>query len=782
MPVITKNLLTLPDKDLTKYTFKENINMKLLRALIKAYEQKKIGTITRDDFFRLKSLYDNRKISKSIYYEYKNNFSYERIYPKDFHNSIQGLNVEIRNSLTFHLCSDVDIQSCFNSIAYNLAKYFNLHTPRVNEYYHNKDKFIKALENQGLTTTEAKEKMRLMFQDNNFQNYCKYTELVEYNKEIYNTILPTLKEQFPDFVDNVKTIYQTKNKEFTEKALNYYFYATIENKIINIAFQFFKINKIQVSTIIHDGMLIVCKDNEKINSLLIELNKFIKDNYFGFDIKFCIKEMTLLDNIEELTAEKDNLNDRAVYDEFKKINHANPKFVIKNKILYNCNEYNIWEEDEEGISLLNFLNSEYFNNILKCEYNNTFIESYKSNQSICSILSYIRRQLVNQKIEFDNDPELFAFSNGKAIRLHLDKPYEIVNVKPSDYITMTTGYPLDLTIDKNYLNEIKQIIEAPFLHDDIKDFNFTILAKSMYGEVLTKNFYMNYGSVGNNGKSTQEKYIKKVFGDYFNSVNSTTFTFESKDPNAPDVQLYNNRKKRIVFTSEIPTGHGVKLNCNKLKNWTGDDTVNARLNFANKEAHFTIQFDIFFNLNEIPYITDKSDAFLKRIVIIPWDVCFTENPILPHEKQTLHKSFFNKLDNKFANHYLYILLQYWNKFVENKCKLIIPDNIKLTTQMKMGEFNPLLNFIDTFIIKTNDTIDNFIKVSELYDIYRNHLEENKKPLLEKNFRTILSNLGFICKKIDKTIDGKRHNYNAFLYCKINQEALENVPPNDEYLF
>jgi len=140
-----------------------------------------------------------------------------------------------------------------------------------------------------------------------------------------------------------------------------------------------------------------------------------------------------------------------------------------------------------------------------------------------------------------------------------------------------------------------------------------------------------YGEDGRNGKGTLLETIKDVLGDELASpIPAAVLVQANQEPNgeAPRPFLFGLRGKRLVWASE--TAEGQRLNSALLKLLSGGDTITART-LHGKPDTFKATHKIMLLTNAKPEVDALDSALWERLLLIPFEQRFVDNPSGPNE-------------------------------------------------------------------------------------------------------------------------------------------------------
>lgn len=213
----------------------------------------------------------------------------------------------------------------------------------------------------------------------------------------------------------------------------------------------------------------------------------------------------------------------------------------------------------------------------------------------------------------DTNKMLMGFTNGV---LDMEEK-KFRDGKPTDYITMTTGYDYierDTSIVDKYFNQV-------FVKDELKYFVLNHLASCLEGENKHKKAIFWTGT-GDNSKSILEKIVKKSFGEYSGLLSVSYFIGKIQGA-TPEIN--NVKHCRVVFTNE-PTDKD-EFDVGLLKEITGNDGIQTRkLHKESDKNTSSVMFKLVIPCNKVPIINSDDIATWNRIRVIPFESNFKENP------------------------------------------------------------------------------------------------------------------------------------------------------------
>jgi len=473
-------------------------------------------------------------------------------------------------------------------------------------------------------------------------------------------------------------------------------------------------------------------------------------------------------------------------------------FVKVNEQLYFFNGV-YWQKDSKTNSRLNlFIGQEYyesFSSLIPSFYKEVYkikkedercreldkLEKYI--QAVgCFVDSKARDRYVkdivnaitNDDIKFDENPYLFCFNN----KVYDLRTHKFITPNPKDYISLTTGYDYidKLDEDKALEKELEKLISTIFPDEDEKKLYLTILSTALEGLNLEK-FVIASGG-GGNGKGVLNELACKTLGNYSYILPSTVLLGQQKKGSNPEIANMNN--KRFVIAKEPESSEFINVEI--VKDLTGTDEINARLNHSNNTQTF-LKCTLVMECNDKPKLNNISqpDALLRRIIICLFKSTFVEQSFLDQltddekENKFVGNQYYKSKDfkDKFKQIFFNILIKYYKQYSETKtdantCGVLpITKDIRKRTVDYLEASDIIKEFLDESYEKTSNDKDR-IKLKNVFasfqaSSYFKNLEVKMKKLYNyKGFISKLESNIFLkrCLKLnkDKTLELRGYKF------------------------
>ena len=364
-----------------------------------------------------------------------------------------------------------------------------------------------------------------------------------------------------------------------------------------------------------------------------------------------------------------------------------------------------------------------------------------------------KKQVKSFVLKSENDAKIRAMVNQvksqpEVILQETDKDLFILNLKNGE-LDLKTGKLkehnrfdyITKIVDINYDPDAKaenwtKFLETIFEGDkELIEYVQKSIGYSLTGSVDEQCFYMLYGN-GANGKSTFLNAIRRITGDYADSLKGSSLMMHYNDDGARG-DLAKLQGKRFVISSEL--NEGQTFDESLIKAITGGDTLPVRFMFQ-EEFSMRPEFKIWIGTNEKPRIKGNNYGIWRRVRLIPFIHTFTDD-----EK-----------DEDFFEKYLVPELPGILNWAVEGCLAWQKEKIKTPAKVLAAtdDYKDEMDVIQTFIDDCCLLGDRFTaKVNSLYDKYCGWCEEN-------NIHE-LSSIKFTKKLKDKGLIQTRNSFNRY---------------------
>lgn len=280
---------------------------------------------------------------------------------------------------------------------------------------------------------------------------------------------------------------------------------------------------------------------------------------------------------------------------------------------------------------------------------------------------------------------------------------ELLDFSPEYYSTQAV-------VDINYnpkageATRFLQFLDEIFAGDkELTEYVLRFLGYCLTGEVKESKFLICYGS-GANGKSVLFNLIRDIMGMYSDSM-STAGILKKRNSDAPNTSVMKIRDTRMVTIDELQKND--ELDTALVKNITGgaSEKINVREMYGRAQS-FEFAFKLVMNTNFLPRLNWLDNAMNRRVVVIPFDVVFTD------EKQD--RSLPYKLQQE-KEQILSLLIAKAKEYYENGLPEI-PEASKAAFKKATIADCPLKAYFDEEIDITQNS-DDMIQAQRFYESY-----------------------------------------------------------------
>ena len=247
---------------------------------------------------------------------------------------------------------------------------------------------------------------------------------------------------------------------------------------------------------------------------------------------------------------------------------------------------------------------------------------------------------------------------------------------------------------------------------------------ALIGEMYHEGILIAYGG-GRNGKSTFFNALGEVLGDYAGTIDIRTLTTDRSNKGAALATL---RGKRLVITGELEEHQ--RLSVATLKQVGSTDRLNIEEKFKQpesvKQTHTLVLFT-----NHLPRVGSTDSGTWRRLTVVPFQA------VIP--PQTGIQNYGSVLAREAGSAILAWAIQGAMNFIQNGCKLDLPDAVEEATEAYRQQEDWLNNFLDERCVRGPEARTG---ARALYLAYRAWAEESGEFIRRENdFSAAMENAG-----------------------------------------
>ena len=317
---------------------------------------------------------------------------------------------------------------------------------------------------------------------------------------------------------------------------------------------------------------------------------------------------------------------------------------------------------------------------------------------------------------------------------------------PDHLITMHTN--VDVIPDATCPRWNQFLLEIMDGRQDLADFLRRLSGYCLHGGNPEQLFIILEGH-GANGKTTFINVLQHVLGNYAATAAADTLTRpafnKSGSAAAPDiVRLY---RKRLVICNEWNEGTYINESLVKVLSGGGDE-IAVRALYSNRIISYSPEFIIMLATNHRPNISGMDYGIWRRLLIIPFDVNFTDAQHI--EQRDPHLEKYLK-ENESAGIFNWLIQGYreWQEQgIGTSVETGIPQVLMDMKQQYKLDMDTVGQFLQERTVNTRDNdesecADYRTKSSDLHTAYRLWAQDNGyKPKGSKTFSQTLIHGGF----------------------------------------
>jgi phage/plasmid-associated DNA primase len=215
--------------------------------------------------------------------------------------------------------------------------------------------------------------------------------------------------------------------------------------------------------------------------------------------------------------------------------------------------------------------------------------------------------------------------------------------------------------------------------------------------------------------------LKNSLGEYFGSATGEFIQGKRPDSGSPQPDLLNFRKKRLVIVNEIEETKS--LNSTFVRNLVGNDPINCRALFSNRNIEFTAQFKLLVHCNKRCVLEADKDYIWSKVYLQDYPTTFVDKDPGPNQRQK-DPNLKEKMKT-WGMDFMLILIEYYKKYEEEGVEYT--DNIKAFIKRERNDNDPYAEFIEEKLVRS---IGSKVKVSDVLNMFN----RSAKPMERKCFK------------------------------------------------
>jgi phage/plasmid-associated DNA primase len=333
----------------------------------------------------------------------------------------------------------------------------------------------------------------------------------------------------------------------------------------------------------------------------------------------------------------------------------------------------------------------------------------------------------NFETEADEDHYILAMPNG-ILDMHDFKNIHVRPAYPDDWVTLQTGagyYP-DIYSwehpDVQFYMEFKRKIIPDV---STREFSLKHKGSCLMGGNKDKYIPFNIGETAHNGKTTDAKADRRIFGTYSGKLPLGAIVGKTPGVNEVNPCIAATKGTRLQQLDE--GNKHQELNASFFKLLGGNDEQWARSLYSNGSS-FVPQYNVVMSGNSAPSsLNSAGDAGMtERVVLVPHNSRFVPNPpTSPEEQERLHIYKANPhISNDLTKRRdagMWIYVQYLMKYLVEG--LTVPAAVQKKTNGYRYANDPYLQFVDHKVDKTQNRSD-YVPLKDMYVNYKAWFSES----------------------------------------------------------
>jgi P4 family phage/plasmid primase-like protien len=314
---------------------------------------------------------------------------------------------------------------------------------------------------------------------------------------------------------------------------------------------------------------------------------------------------------------------------------------------------------------------------------------------------------------------------------------------PEDFVTMSCGHSIHTQPDTSIQAKIIKFFEDVLPDEEKREYLLNMLACSIHGDRPNDDLLICQGR-SSNGKSTMIRLQAAALGNYFYGPDVKMFLHSKNSDSILSSETAKLKGKRCCMPTEANPGS--VLNTQKVRQVTGGDLIQCR-DLHKSAIEFTARALLIMGFNDVPSVSDASQAMERRMRILNFERRFVEQPTEPHHLP-IDKTLRDYVSSKEVGaQMMLMLIERFNRF---GFVFSTPESILKVARDFLAENDMLQEFLDDNIIFTDPPPGSRVS---LMDVFSNLKRGKYEALIyaprPQDLAQMLRNKGITMKRCQK---------------------------------
>lgn len=311
---------------------------------------------------------------------------------------------------------------------------------------------------------------------------------------------------------------------------------------------------------------------------------------------------------------------------------------------------------------------------------------------------------------------------------------------PDDYVSMTVGYAFPNEDVPAVRDELLEFVRSTQESNELGDYVLSLMAYMLVGYKFMEQLYFFCGQSGRNGKGLLMKLMAAVLGDLYYEPNAALLTAIDKATGGANPEVLLLKGRRMVAMSEPSNGDGTTFKAHRLKNWRGNDLIQARTLYT-EPITFAPQFGLVVCMNDKPPVDHMDRALASTLRIVDFPFQFVEEPTLPKQRRAnanLKIKFTDSL--VYRQQFMRVLLETKERLHDTvfgpRKQLKTPDGVLASTREYVDDNNAVGQWLQDAFEETGDD-QHYVTADNMLAFYNHGLPPGTKHMNRANFKSAM---------------------------------------------